>query len=133
MKYKFNQNGKEVEIQPERWVWGIIYKDGSAIHQFGGDGIFHQIREIRQDDIYVARIYRHDNPGKRIEIAWKPGMELVYKYRNIVFKSGEQSEKKIRVYVFGYKVGIAHHFNYILPDDRVVQSPEDDVSLATFI
>ena len=130
MIYKFNENGTEINIKPERWAWGIIYNDGTELKQFGDDGRFHQIKEIDQDRIKMAILYRLDDPEKRIDIPWRPGMKLIHKYRNI---KPHYAEKFSRVYVFGYKASkTVHHYTFVLPDDRMIISPADDVDLTKF-
>lgn len=124
---------EEIEVQPERWVWGVIYKDDTELHQFGDDGIFHQIGEVKQDQIKMAVLYRYGGPlERRIDIPWRDGMKLIHKYRNIVLNAGNLQEKRIKIYIFGYKYGDQYNLNYVLPDDRMVQSPKDDVELILF-
>jgi len=53
-QWKFN---KEV-IEPERWIWGVVYKDGTELHQFGNDLIFHQIKEIKWAEVKMFTMYK---------------------------------------------------------------------------
>lgn len=124
---------EEVEAILERWVWGIVYKDGTEFKQFGDDGIFHQIGEINQDQIAMAVLYKPEDPeNKRIDIPWKDGMKIIHKYRNLILNAGTEDEIRHKVYIFGYKNGDQYHFNYILPDDRIIMSPTDDVDVTLF-
>jgi len=132
IKHIFKKDGVETEVKPERWVWGVIYQDGKELHQFGKDGTFHQIGEVDQDRISMAVLYRYGNMKKRIDLPWSPGMRIIHKYRNFVFDIGTPQERKVKVYIFGYKKGEQYHFNYVLPDDRIIQSPEDNVEITKF-
>lgn len=141
MIYLFNENGKDVEIQPERWGWGVVYKDDTELKQFGDDGRFHQFQEINQDEVKLFVMYRLDNPDRRIDLPIVDGMQIFHFYRNYIFNATQEDERKVRVYVFGYKEKadakcphcqvsasgacnkMAYH--YILPDDRMVVAKED--------
>jgi hypothetical protein len=126
------QRTVEVEAELERWGWGVIYKDGRELHQFGDDGTFHQIGEVDQNQIKMAVLYKTDDMKKRIDIPWREGMKLIHKYRNFIFEVGTEKERKARIIIFGYKYQDQFNLNYVLPDDRIVQSPEDDVDLTKF-
>jgi len=133
----FDENEKKyIEVPIERWVWGVVYRDGSELHQFGNDGKFHRIGEVKQEEVTMATIYRYDNMKKRIDIPFREGMKLIHKYRMV--KPGAYDSVNagpngfVRCYMFGYKYGGAHSYNFILPDDRIVTSPCDDVDLTKF-
>ena len=131
-KYKNLETNQEEEIQPERWVWGAIYNDGTELHQFGNDETFHRIGEINQEKLTMFVMYKFGDMTKRIDIPWRNGMKVIHKYRNISLEAGTPEERKLKIYVFGYKFVDTYHFSYILPDDRIVQSPVDDVALSKF-
>lgn len=124
MTYKFNdKDGKTVDIPEEAWKWEAIYKNGEKLLQFNpDDSTFHQVGEIKQVEL-EAMIFT--NGIARIDIPWKDGMKLIHKYRNFIFNAGTADEKKVRVYIFGYKFKNQYHFNYITPDGVIIQSPED--------
>jgi len=124
------ETGRKIEAKPERWVWGIVYKDGTEISQFGGDGTFHRVGEVDQDRIAMAVLHRFDDFSRRVDIPWRAGMRLIHKYRNIVLEAGTEAERQARVYMFGYKDGAHHSVLFVLPDDRIVFSndPEADVT-----
>lgn len=190
-KYKFTdpETQEVIEIAPERWVWGVVYRpteaqlersvietekrnkvlqeeldlrlakmkaDGAAqkdmdilqgeyeltmdkpaglerdeLHQFGDDGIFHRVGEIDQDRIEVASLYFYDDYSmkKRIDIPFRPGMKLVHKYRNIR-PAGHKDF--IKIYMFGFKYEGTHSLFFVLPDDRIVISPDDQVDLTNW-
>ncbi len=141
MQYTFNEPDKNstsgfrtIEIPPERWGWGIVYKDGTELKQFGDDGKFHQVGEINQDEISMAVLYKLDDLGKRIDIPWKDGMRLIHKYRNIVlnYNGPEDQQRKVKIYVFGYKDGDSYSYLFVLPDDRIVFSPTENLNLEEF-
>lgn len=134
MKYELiKENGERIEATPERWVWGILYKDDSELHQFGDDGIFHQIKDIEQDRIKMAVLYKFTDFEQKIYIPWREGMKLIHKYINV--HAGAQHEnmsQTARVYVFGYKLGNQTHYTYILPNDQKIYSPEENIDLTLF-
>jgi len=131
MEYKYTdkETGIEEILKPEVWCWGVIYKDGRELHQFGDDAIFHRIGEIDQDNLSMVILYKNDDMNKRIDIPWRDGMKIIHKYRN-VRPAGENEFKK--VYMFGYKNGDESSFLFILPDDRIIHSPKDDIDLTKF-
>jgi hypothetical protein len=130
MKYIFPKTG--AEVQPERWGWGVMYRDGSELHQFGDDGIYHQIGEIDQSKIKLAALYKLNNPNEKILIPWKLGMKLIHKY--VITHDIRQHAQGVtsRTYVFGYKDGNQHHYTYILPNDWRVYSNEANLCLTQF-
>ncbi len=133
MQYNFkNKEGVIIEATPERWQWGIIYNDGTELKQFGDDGWFHQVGEIKQENIAMAVLYKMDDPGKRIDIPWRSGMKLIHKYINIILSAATTEERRVRIYAFGYKYKGQCNYIYILPDDRLITSPEDDVDFTKF-
>lgn len=135
MKYFFTENEKEIEVPIERWAWGVVYEDGSELHQFedrGEQGVFHRIGEIEQDKIKMAVLYQPENLSKRIDIDWKKGMRIIHKYRNFVFDYMSENPRKEKAYIFGYKDGEAHSILFILPDDRIVFSSNPDCDLMKF-
>lgn len=135
MKYTFVRDGKPEEVKPERWVWGVVYGDNTELHQFGDDGVFHQIKEIRMKEVKMFTMYKFDDMKKRIDLVITPEMQIVHFYRNIR-PAGE--DHFIKVYVFGYAVEdresgmLAKTFNFILPDDRIIISNRDNIDLTKF-
>ncbi len=131
-KWIFSQDGKSEEVALERWVWGVVYQDGTELHQFDNSGVFHRIGEVDQDRVSLFVLYKSIDMGKRIDIVVPEGARLIHKYRNYVFNAGTPQESKARVYVFGYRSGKHYHYNFVLPDDRIVQSVDDEVKLTNF-
>lgn len=181
--------GEVVEVAPERWVWGVIYRPTEAqinasriateardkvlieerdkrladmrargvdtkdiatlegefdvlmmrpaglvcdeLHQFASDGSFHQIGEVDQERVQLASLYYFDDYDmkKRIDIPFRPGMKLIHKYRNI--KPAGHKEF-IKCYMFGYKYEGQTSLFFVLPDDRIIVAPADDVDLTMF-
>lgn len=132
MKWIFENDGRPETIERERWAWEALYADGSRLQQFDETGKFHQFREIGQG-VAVFSLYKPDDKDKRIDIALPGGAEPIHLYRNFVFNSSTPDEFKARVYVFGYKHNGHTHYNFILPDDRVVQATTDQILLADMI
>lgn len=131
-KWIFSQDVKSEEVALERWVWGVVYADGTELHQFDGNGVFHRIGEVDQDRVSLFVLYKSNDIRKRIDIVVPEGARLIHKYRNYVFNAGTEQESKVRVYVFGYKHGSRYYYNFVLPDDRIVQSCDDQVKLTNF-
>lgn len=127
--YTFNRNGVKEEVPVERWAWGVVYKDGREFHQFAKDGTFHQVGEIEQEHVKLWVLYKTGTENKRIDILLPDGAKVIHKYRNYIFNASTDAETQKRVYIFGYKLGDKCFYNFVLPDDRIVQSCEDDVKL----
>jgi len=121
----------DTEITPERWCWGVVYKDGSELHQFDNKGIFHQIKEIKMENVKLFSMYKLYDIKKRIDLVVMPDMQIFHFYRNI---KPYYSDKFIKVYVFGYKIRGTSKTNYtfILPDDRIIIANKDNISLEKF-
>ena len=124
-KFRFTKDGKEELVDGERWGWGVVYKDGSELHQFGNDGIFHQFQEIEQDKVEMFVMISADGK-KRIDMPVE-GKQIFHFYRKFMFEAATPNERRETVYCFGYKDkengATAYHF--ILPDDRIIISDKD--------
>jgi len=135
MKYIYKQmvDGKikETEVDEERWQWGIIYKDGTELKQFESDGIFHRVDEIKQEEVAMA-VLINNSTGQRVDLPWQPGMKLIYKYRHVHAHYFKNFNDTVKVYVFGYKLGGSVSYLFILPDDRMIVSPVDNIDLTKF-
>ena len=130
------ENGEKEEIQPERWGWAVIYNDGAELGQFEGDpllvtGIFHQFKEIDQGKVKAFLMVKQGE-GVRILLT-APGARLFHLYRNIALNVGAPDERRLRVYVFGYKKDGRVAYHYILPDDRLLISDTDLVNLTPYL
>lgn len=124
---KYTYNGEPVAL--ERWVWGVVYKDGTEAHQFTQDGAFHRVGEINQDNVALWVLYKPEDATKRIDIVLPEGAKIIHKYRRV---KPAGHDTFITVYMFGYKHEGRYHYNFILPDDRIVQSVTDEVDLTRF-
>ncbi len=117
---------KKEEIQLEDWIWGVVYKDGSELHQFQNDGKFNQIVSIDQAKVKMWTLYQPKGKGSgRIDIFIPEDKEvaLIHKYRHYVFNANTQYEKKYKIYIFGYKIkGQQPHYNFILPNGTIIQT-----------
>jgi hypothetical protein len=132
MEYTFiNQEGKKEKVAPERWVWGVIYFDNSEFHQFGEKGDYHQIGEIDWDRVKMFTMYRADDIRKRFDLLVTKDMQVFHFYRNARLAG---QEKFVKVYVFGYKIrGTSKAvYHFILPDDRMLISSQNNVDLSLF-
>lgn len=133
MQYFFTEeDGKKTQVELERWAWAVLYQDGTQLKQFADDGVFHRVGEIDQDRLSRVWLYKTEDPSKILEIAWCTGMKLVHKYRNFVFEAGSECERRARVYMFGWKYEGKHALFCVLPDDRIVVAPDDEVPLTAF-
>lgn len=131
LKWFFERDGVKEEVPVERWAWGVVYKDGREFHQYDREGVFHQLKEIDQENVKLWVLYKVGEENKRIDILLPEGAKLIHKYKRYVFNAaalngGDKSqEKQVTVYVIGYKTEGASHYNYVLPDDRIVQANAD--------
>ncbi len=129
MKYK-NIKGEEIKI--ERWAWGVIYKDGTELKQFGDDGVFHYVGEIVQENVALFVMYKPADPTKRIDVLVPEGGRIIHKYKNVHAHYFKKFEDVARVFMFGFKIGSHYSYNFILPDDRMVVSAVENVDLPNF-
>ena len=135
MEYLFNREGTIETVQLEKWVWGVVYKDDTELHQFGSKGDFHQFKEIKKEEVKMFTMYKSDDMSKRIDLLITPEMSFFHFYRNI---RPEWSEVFIKIYVFGFAVKdkqsgmLEKTFMFILPDDRILVSNRDNIDLSLF-
>lgn len=111
----------ELAIEPKR----------EELKQFGADGVFHRFAEIDQSKVEMFVMYKPDDPTKRIDMPVH-GVQLFHFYRNLILRFGTPEERRLRVYVFGYKNGDNSAYHFILPDDRIIISNKDNVELERF-
>lgn len=127
MQYFLQKGEEKIEATPEKWVWGVVYKDGSQLNQFRDeDGSFHQFAEIVQEDVEMFVMHKFDDHEKRIDMVVE-GKQIFHFYRNLILNHGTEEERRVRVYCFGYKNKETGEtaYHYILPDDRMVVSDKD--------
>ena len=132
MDYTYTNEKGELEIvESEKWVWGVVYKDETELHQFDKDGNFHRLAEINQKEVELFTMYESEGTG-RYDIVMPEGARIIHKYRNI---RPFYMDKFVKVYMFGYRTGkkeFEYHYHFILPDDRMVISNKDNIDLAKF-
>lgn len=131
MDYTFVRDGVSEKVRVERWGWGVLYKDGNELHQFGEKGDFHQFKEIEVENVVMFTMYRTDDMTKRIDIAVTPEMQFFHYYTRLIL---ENSSRRVTVYVFGWKDRAtgACSYHFILPDDRLICSNTKDVNLMSY-
>ena len=126
--------GNREEVELENWIWGAVYTDGTELHQFDDNGVFHRIGEIDQSKVSMFVLYQPEGKGDgRIDFIVPKDEDgnlkevaLIHKYRNIVFQAGTAEETRRRIYIFGYKVkGQSPHYNFVMPNGTIVQSNGD--------
>lgn len=127
MKYYFKEELKTIEIMPERWAWGVIYKDGTELKQFGDDGQFHQFGEIDQQRVGGFIMYMLEDMTRRIDIKINDNNQIFHFYRNFILNAGTEDEQRIKAYCFGYKNKDTKQtaYHYILPNDQLIISDKD--------
>ena len=134
MQYFFTEeDGRKTEVDLERWAWVVMYPDGSELHQFGPDGVFHRIGEVDQARIIRAYLVKTSDPTQKIFLPWEPGMRLVHKYRNLINFENFVESGRVRVYIFGFKHYNEQMFIYVLPNDQVVVSGNENLDLSLYL
>lgn len=110
-QFKFfrTQTQEWEQVLEETWQWVAYYEDGTVLKQFGDDGIFHQFAEIDQDKLAIFKMVSPFHPQEYTILFSDPNMKLIHFYRNTVLNMLTDTEKKIRLYCFGYekKIGPA--------------------------
>lgn len=142
IKWIFNDNGTEVEVPLEKWVWHVIYKDGTELHQFdkpehdftelGGSTrcAFHRIGEVKMDQVAVFEMINTENPALRHSIEACDGMErFIHLYRRARLNIGTSDETHVTYYCFGYVLNGVPVYNFILPDGRIIVTTNRDIQL----
>ena len=124
MQYTFNRDGVVEQVDAEKWVWGVVYKDDTELHQFAGDGTFHQFREIDQANVKMFVMYQLDT-DKRYDMAVTEDMQIFHFYRTLMLNQGAEDSRIVKVYVFGWKHNGSVSYNYIMPDDRLLTANHD--------
>jgi len=140
--YKNKETGEVTLVDREVWCWGAVYEDGTELHQFDDNGIFHRIGEIDQSKVSMWVLYQPQGMGDgridfivpREEDGTLKDCALVHKYRNIVLEAGTPQETRNRIYMFGFKIkGQKSFYNFVMPNGTIVQSTEDNPKLAHLI
>jgi hypothetical protein len=116
-KFYRESSGAWEEVGPEKWRWEANYDDGSTLKQYDDAGIFHQFKEIQQENLASFRMVSESAPS--ITIAWKQGLKLIHFYRNVFFHFGEPDEVRVKLYCFGYQEGSSKTIFVIMPDNSI--------------
>jgi hypothetical protein len=139
MKFFYNNlEAKErEEVALEKWIWGVVYKDNTELKQFEinredlENCVFHRIGEVKQEQVALFVLFSTETP-RRIDMIIPEGAKLVHKYKNYVFNSGTEAEKRSRIYVIGWKIGNNGFFNFVLPNGTIIQSINENQILSEF-
>lgn len=109
----------------EPWIWQANYSDGTSLKQYGDDGRFHRIAEVRQDAL-ASFMMISVATGQTVTFLWRPGMKLICFYHNRILRVGTPEELHIRMPCFGYEIPEkkAKLINVILPDGSIAQVEE---------
>jgi len=141
-KYTNPDTGETEEVALERWIWGAVFEDGTEMHQFDDNGIFHRIGEIEQSKVVMWVLYQPQGMGDgridfivpREEDGSLKEVALIHKYRNFIFAAGSPEETRVRAYVFGFKLkGQKSLYNFVMPNGTIVQSTEENPALSKFV
>lgn len=127
--YKFIREGKEENVNVEPWAWGVVYRDGSEFKQFGDDGVFHQFQEIKQGEVAMFVMHETKEEGaRRFDLMVNEDHQIFHFYRNMILAAGSPDEKRLKLYVFGWKnkkTGDCAYY-YITPTGHIVSSGSHD-------
>lgn len=131
-------------VELEKYVWGVVYEDGTELHQFGGDMFFHQFKEIQMDKVKMFTVYNSEDMTKRVDLLIRrEAQQIFFKYRRHILEVGGE-ERRETVYMFGTKdkvydvrenpetlektrIYTGHYvekFYYIFPDGRLIITDE---------
>lgn len=134
-EYTFARNGVEEVVKPERWGWGVEYKDGTELHQFDAEGKFHQFREIDQENVVMFVMYKLDDPTKRVDLIVSGNVQYFHVYKRMILNASTEEETRPTVILFGYKNKDTGEtsYHYIFPDDHILVSNYDCVDLPKYI
>lgn len=122
-----------VAAEEEEWQWEAYYEDGQILKQFGTDGIFHQFSEIDQNKLAIFKMVSPHHPQVYTLLMSDPDMKLIHFYRNTVLNAGTESEKRIRLFCFGYEKKIDSRTQKIImaitPANEVIVTENPDLIL----
>lgn len=118
--WTFVRDGIPEDVAPERWRWMVTNGDGSTCKQFDDNGNFHQIKEINQNEPFVFEMYNEASGQSFKLFVNAPLAKLKYFYRNIVLEMGTPQERRIKLYIFAYKLYDVYHYHAIMPDDTLI-------------
>jgi hypothetical protein len=121
-EYTYTRDGITEIVELTEWAWLVIYKDGSTLKQFDDNCRFHQFREIIKDNVSELVLYNTVDNNKSFILIVPEGSQIFHYYDTYCFNFGTTSERKVRIYVFGYKYKGVANYNYILPENKIVQS-----------
>lgn len=138
---ELRRSGKSTPEAIEQLRWDYqplihtpVEPEMDEIHQFDDvAGQYHQIKEIDQSrPILMFSMYK---PGtdQRIDLVMPEGAKIYHKYVNVVLSAATAEESRYRVYCFGFgKPDGKGFFNYIMPDDTIVQADTPDLNLTAW-
>lgn len=117
-----------IEIPLERWIWAVIYKDGSEFVQFDKQGNFHQFKEIELSEVARFTMINTADITKQYSIEISDDLKPIHRYCQTVLHAQTPQEIKLTSYVFGYysKSTERSMYHFILPDDRLVITENRD-------
>ena len=102
--YTRPETGLPERVRKELWHWEALYNDETALKQFDeATGLFHQLREIDQTKLSVFKMSNDLTPQVFTLIFDPRCMELIHVYKQYRLAAGTESERRLTLYVFGYK------------------------------
>lgn len=131
MIYKFIRDGVEEEVKLEKWVWHAVYKDGTDLLQFDPAGVFHQLAEIKQDQVIVFEMINSEDPKLRFSLDINDNMKVLHFNRRAVLYYGTPKETEVTFPCFGFmlKKEQISVYNFITPDNRIITTLNRDFKL----
>lgn len=123
----FTKDGIDTEIPLEKWVWRVMYKDGTELNQFdkveyeAGKSRFHQIGEVDMANVAVFEMVNTEDPSQRYSIVASEDMNKFITFiRRTILNAATKFEKRVAIHCFGYVVKGVSVYHFIMPDNRLV-------------
>ena len=101
--------------------------------QFDEFGVFHQLHELEGKSVELFSLVNTWERDRRIDILIPDGAVIVHKYRNFIFNANTPEERRERVYIIGFRKGEEGHYNFVLPNEQIIQADHEEILLSSFI
>jgi hypothetical protein len=127
-KYLRADNQEEEGVQEEVWQWEAIFQDGSNLSQFDQKtGLFHQFTEIDQSKLAVFKMISPTHPQVYSLVFDAKTMKLIHFYRNVVLEAATESERRVKLYCFGYEDKSKKQIFAITPESELIITTDPDL------
>lgn len=123
--YKFNRDGVEEEVERELYAWKVIYRNGETLSQFADDGVFHQFKDIVQDEPLIFQMLdlKDRIVASLLFVPERMG-KLIHFYKRYHLEVGSENERKVTLYVYGYENDNGKVLNVITPSGEVITADD---------